>query len=217
MTPFQKLLTSTAIIAFTALPAQALVLDQTATLGVYTAGMVPSDDVDDGTTGPASADGATSAPTANSTLSPDDPVFESTDDSTGADTGDQVASAPDANPTLSPDDPIFESTDDSTGPATGDQVASAPTPSAPSTPASVLIENSEFTADDVVDSTGARIGVVENVIRMDGDRTTLVVLANGGTPTEGRFTVTIDPNLTSDGVVQLYWSIEELNAALAAL
>lgn len=217
MSPIYKLLASTALVACMSMPVQALTLDNTATIALYTAGMVPSADADDDSTGPASGDGATSAPTADSTLNPDDPVFESTDDSTGPATGDDVESAPEPSTTTATESEVTEDTSDDTGAATGDNVASDPALNDVESLATVRIENSGFMANNVVDSAGAPIGVVEDVIRMEDNRTTLVVLTNGGMIGEGRFTVSIDPSLTADGVVQLYLSENELVAALAAL
>lgn len=215
MTNFHTLLTTTTLVAFAALPLQALTLDSTAKIGLYTAGMVPMADMDE-STGAASADGASSAPAENSGVDTNAEVFESTDDSTGPATGDNVASAPTStNNDLEAE--VFADTMDSTGAATGDDVASAPGAMTAEQLGTVLIADSGFNADDVVDSTGAKIGVVESVIQQSNNDTTLIVLVNGGMATQGRFTIGIDPAAESDGVVQLYLTIEELNATLAAL
>ncbi len=215
MTKFHTLLTTTALVAFAALPVHALTLDPTAKLGLYTAGMVPMADMEE-STGAAGADGAASAPAENSTVDTNAEVFASTDDSTGPAAGDNVASAPTAT-TNNLEAEVFADTMDSTGAATGDEVASAPGAQTAEQLGTVLIADSGFNADDVIDATGAKIGVVESVIKQSDNDTTLIVLVNGGMVNEGRFTLGINPAAESDGVVQLYWTTAELNTALAAL
>ncbi len=207
----KALMATTALVAFSTLPAQALVLEAPITLGLYTAGMVPMIDPNS-TVGAATGTGSTSVPS-NEPAGTEVATANSSDDTTGPASGDGATS----EASTAADSTGMAVTDDSTGPATGDDVGSAPVADTGVSLNTAVIVDSGFNTDNVLDASGAQIGVVETVIQQSQGETTLIVLVNGGMATESRFTIGIDPSLQSDGTVQLPLTMDDLTAALSAL
>jgi hypothetical protein len=209
MKNMQKLLVTTAVLALAAGPLAAVTLDTNATLGSYDL-IYPQVDPTD-STGPATGDAANSVAGEGGTAeAPDDP-----DDSTGPATGDGAASASgtsaDAVAVTEPDP------DDSVGPATGDDGEQVQIARPPLAPGLQIDAASGFVGNSVLSSDGVLIGVVEEVVTQADGSKLLVILRNGGTTSESRFTISIDGAAVPDGQVDLGWTEAELSAAVSGL
>jgi hypothetical protein len=209
MTHVHKLLATTALVAFAAAPVAALTIDTNAKLGSYEM-IYPPVDPDD-STGPATGDGAGSVAGSGGTAeAPPDP-----DDSVGPATGDGAAASSETSSSgaaVTQPDP-----DDSTGPATGDDGEQATIAETPLAPGMQIDPESAFNGNRVVSSDGVQIGVVEEVVNQSDGSKLLVILRNGGTASESRFTLTVDGAATADGEITLGWTEAELSAAVEAL
>ena len=205
----QKLLATTAIVALAAAPLAAFTVETDAALGKYEMIYPQVDPMD--STGPATGDGAASVAGSDVNVVPQ----ADTDDSTGPATGDGVASTADNNDATAG---VAEAApEDSTGPATGDN-AEATRLTSPAMAAGMKIDaESGFTGNSVVSSDGVVVGVVEEVVVQADGTKLLVVLRNGGTPDEGRFTLAVNGEAMADGQVDLGWTEAEFTAAVAAL
>jgi hypothetical protein len=205
----QKLLVTTALVAFIAAPAAALTLDANTQIGSYEMIYPPVDPTD--STGPATGDATGSVAGSGAAVEPPpDP-----DDSVGPATGDGAANdsaASSGGAAVTQPDPT-----DSTGPATGDDGDQATIAEPAMAPGMQIDAESAFIGNRVLSSDGVEIGVVQEVVTQSDGSKLLVVVQNGGTESESRFTLTVDGAATADGEISLGWTEAELSAAVGAL
>lgn len=209
MKTIQKLLVTTAMVAFIAAPAAALTLDTNTQIGAYAMIYPPVASGD--STGPATGDTAASvAGEAGTATAPADP-----DDSTGPATGDGAVAGAETSgggTVVAQPDP-----DDSTGAATGDMGGEVMLSQPAMAPGLKLDPDSAFNGNRVLSSGGTEIGVVQEVVTQSDGQKLLVVQQAGATGSDGRFTLTVDGAAVADGEITLGWTEAELSAAIAAL